>query len=134
MYGFAGRGPSKMRVRKLSGLIQKIKETYPIEVCLSPGLLDEDDTQQLKEAGLDRLNHNLNTAEDYYKEICNTHTYQDRMNTLFAAKKAGLEMCSGIIVGMGETPEDRLEVAFKLREMNVASIPVNFYMPVKGMN
>ena len=129
---FAGRGPSKKRVEKLSGLVKKIKETYPIQVCLSPGLIDDADEQQLKEAGLDRLNHNLNTSEQMYEKICTTHTYQDRLNTLKSAQKAGLETCSGMIVGMGETADDIIEVALKLRDLKSPSIPVNFYMPVEG--
>jgi biotin synthase len=129
---FAGRGPSKPRVKKLAGLIEKIKGTYPIQVCLSPGLIDDADALQLKAAGLDRLNHNLNTSKSYYEKICTTHTYEDRVNTLLSAQKAGLETCSGVIIGMGETDDDLLEVMFKLREMKAKSIPVNFYMPVEG--
>lgn len=129
---FAGRGPSKPRVKKLAGLIEKIKTTYPIQVCLSPGLIDDADARQLKSAGLDRLNHNLNTSKAYYETICTTHTYEDRVNTLLSAQKAGLETCSGVIIGMGESADDLLEVMFKLREMNSRSIPVNFYMPVEG--
>ncbi len=86
---FAGRGPSKPRVKKLSSIIKQIKSTYPIQVCLSPGLIDDEDAQCLKEAGLDRLNHNLNTSEKRYNTICSTHTYQDRLNPLLSAQKAG---------------------------------------------
>ena len=123
---FAGRGPSKGRVERLSNLIRKIKETYPLEVCVSPGLLDEEKAKTLKEAGLDRLNHNLNTSEEHYKSICTTHTYEDRLNTLKAARKAGIKLCSGIIVGLDESIEDIVEVAQTLREVQAASIPVNF--------
>ena len=101
-------------------------------MCLSPGLITDEDATVLKEAGLDRLNHNLNTSEKHYESICSTHTYQDRLNTLFSAQKAGLETCSGLIVGMGETAEDIIEVAFKLRELKTPSIPVNFYIPLEG--
>lgn len=129
---FAGRGPSKTRVQKLCSLIDEIKSTYPIQVCLSPGLIDDEDAQNLKAAGLDRLNHNLNTSAEHYAKICTTHTYQDRLNTLYSAQKAGLETCSGMIVGMGESNEDILEVAFKLRDLKTPSIPVNFYIPIQG--
>ncbi len=129
---FAGRGPSKGRVKKLANLVRSIKQEYPIQVCLSPGLIDLEDAQVLKEAGLDRLNHNLNTSEAHYKTICSTHTYEDRLNTLFSAQQVGLETCSGLIVGMGESHEDILEVALKLRELNTPSIPVNFYIPLEG--
>lgn len=129
---FAGRGPSEKRVEKLAQLIQKIKQEFPIEICISAGLLDAPKAKILKEAGLDRLNHNLNTSEDHYPKICTTHTYQDRMNTLAAAKQAGLQLCSGVIVGMGESVGDLLDVAFSLAKMNVESIPVNFLVPIEG--
>jgi biotin synthase len=129
---FAGRGPTIQRVQKLSALIRQIKETYPIEVCLSPGLLTQEATDMLKGAGLDRLNHNLNTSESYYPEICNTHTFQDRLNTLKAARTSGIELCSGMIAGLGETTNDIILVAKKLRELGTKSIPVNFYMAVEG--
>ncbi len=129
---FAGRGPTKQRVEKLSGLIQKIKSTYPIQVCLSPGLLDQEGTDMLKAAGLDRLNHNLNTSERYYPEICDTHTFQDRLNTLQAAKNSGIELCTGMIAGLGEQSDDIIQVAQKLRDVEAQSIPINFYMAIDG--
>lgn len=129
---FSGRGPSKKNVEKLSGLIRKIKETYPIQVCLSPGLVDDDDAKALKEAGLDRFNHNLNSSESFYPSICSTHTYQDRLNTLQSVKKAGISMCSGMIVGLGETPQDVVDVLVTLGELESPSIPINFYMPIEG--
>ncbi len=128
----AGRGPSMDRTEQFAQLIRQIKETYPIEVCLSCGLIDDAKANVLAEAGLDRLNHNLNTSERMYEKICTTHTYQDRLNTLQSAKRAGLESCSGLIVGMQETTEDILEVAFTLRELEVPSIPVNFLIPIEG--
>ncbi|RAP33014.1 biotin synthase BioB [Candidatus Marinamargulisbacteria bacterium SCGC AG-410-N11] len=128
----AGRGPSKRRVSKLAELISKIKEKYPIQVCLSPGLLNDESATTLKEAGLDRLNHNLNTSKNRYQEICSTHTYQDRLNTLQSAKKAGLELCSGMIVGMGESNEEIIELATKFKELEVPSIPINFFIPIEG--
>jgi biotin synthase len=130
---FAGRGPSSRRSEHLARIIRQIKSQYPsLDVCVSAGLLDEEKAHTLKEAGLDRLNHNLNTSARHYPGICTTHTYEDRLRTLRAARQAGLRLCSGIIVGMGETAEDILEVAYTLREMNVESIPVNFYMPIAG--
>ncbi|MDA0322347.1 MAG: biotin synthase BioB [Verrucomicrobia bacterium] len=129
---FAGRGPSKRRVERLCGLITKIKQAYPIQVCLSPGLLDREDTANLKAAGLDRLNHNLNTSEARYPSICTTHTYQDRIHTLEAANQSGLELCSGMICGMGETPDEISGIAHTLRELGVSSIPVNFLIPIAG--
>lgn len=113
-------------------MIQAVKARYPIEVCLSVGLIDEPAARTLKEAGLDRLNHNLNTSESHYPKICSTHTYQDRMNTLRAAQSAGLACCSGVIVGMGEENSDLIRVAKELRRLEVASIPVNFFLPIDG--
>ena len=128
----SGRGPSLRRTQKLAQLIRQVKEQYPIEVCVSAGLLDEEKARILADAGLDRFNHNLNTSESHYPTICSTHEYQDRINTLTAAKKCGIQPCSGLIVGMGESSLDIIEVAFKLRELEVPSIPVNFLIPIEG--
>ncbi len=128
----SGRGASQNRVAHLARLIQNIKAKYPIELCLSVGLIEREAAQTLKAAGLDRLNHNLNTSEIHYPKICSTHTYQDRMETLKAAKAAGLACCSGVIVGMGEKARDIIEVAKVLRRLEVSSIPVNFFLPIPG--
>ncbi len=129
---FAGRGPSEKRIDHLAGLIKDIKKQYAIEVCVSAGLLDQNKAKTLKEAGLDRLNHNLNTSAQHYPKICTTHTYEDRLQTLSAARQVGLQLCSGVILGMGEKAEDILEMVYTLSEMKVESIPVNFYIPIKG--
>ena len=128
----SGRGPSQKRVTQLAQLIQSVKAKFPLEVCLSVGLIDQPAAQTLKDAGLDRLNHNLNTSESHYPSICSTHTYQDRINTLHAAHAVGLSCCSGVIVGMGEENEDLVRVAKELRRLEVASIPVNFFLPIEG--
>lgn len=130
---FAGRGPSATRVAHIAKLIREIKAKYPpLQVCVSPGLLDEGQARILKEAGLDRLNHNLNTSQRNYPNICTTHTYADRLNTLASARRADIQLCSGMIAGMGETHQDILEVVYTLRELQVESIPVNFYIPIAG--
>jgi len=128
----SGRGPSERRIEYLVQLIKKIKSLYPIHICVSAGLIGEGGVQKLKDAGLDRLNHNLNTSEIFYPKICTTHTYQERLNTLKAANSVGLEICSGIIVGMGETHRDVIDVALNLRELKSPSIPVNFLIPIEG--
>jgi biotin synthase len=128
----SGRGPTLERARQLASVVKEIKARYPIEVCLSVGLLEAEHARILADAGLDRLNHNLNTSESHYPEICTTHTYADRVRTLVAAKQAGIEPCSGLIVGMGEASRDVVEVAFRLRELEVPSIPVNFLIPIEG--
>ena len=129
---FSGRGPNNKRTQDLANLIKTIKATYPIEVCLSAGLLDNEKAKILKDSGLDRLNHNLNTSESHYESICSTHTYEDRLETLSAGKNAGLQLCSGIIIGMKETPTDIVNVATKLNELKVESVPVNFLLPIPG--
>jgi len=128
----SGRGPSLPQARALAGLVRQVKARFPIEVCLSVGILGEEHARILADAGLDRLNHNLNTSESHYPEICSTHDYADRVRTLVAARKAGIEPCSGLIVGMGEQSRDVVEVAFTLRELEVPSIPVNFLIPIDG--
>jgi len=128
----SGRGPTLDRTRRIGGLIREIKSRWPIQVCLSAGLMGDEHAQILKEAGLDRMNHNLNTSERRYDEITSTHSYADRVATLEAAKRNGIDSCSGMIVGMGEDSIDICEVAFKLRELEVPSIPVNFLIPIDG--
>ena len=128
----SGRGPTVERARRIGGLVREIKSRWPIEVCLSAGLMGDEHAQILKEAGLDRMNHNLNTSERRYDAITTTHTYADRIATLEAAKRNGIESCSGMIIGMGEESADIVEVAFRLRELEVPSIPVNFLIPIDG--
>ena len=129
---FAGRGPSKKRVEHLAQLVRDIKALFPIQVCISAGIIDKEDAQVLKHAGLDRLNHNINTSETNYPNICTTHTYADRIDTLQAAEQVGIELCSGIIVGMGERTEDLIELAKTFRELGVSSIPINYLIPFEG--
>jgi biotin synthase len=128
----SGRGPSLEATRRLAAIVRTVKERWPIEVCLSVGLLEEEHARVLAEAGLDRLNHNLNTSEAHYERVCSTHTFADRVRTLRAAKACGIEPCSGLILGMGERSEDVVDVAFRLRELEVPSIPVNFLVPIAG--
>lgn len=130
---FSGPKPSKERVEKLLGIIKRIKSTYNIQVCVSPGFIDIEDAQKLKAAGLNRLNHNLNTSEKYYPEICTSHTYNDRIKTINAAKAASLEICSGCIIGMGEAPQDIINIAKTLHSLKIESIPVNFFLPIPGL-
>jgi len=129
---FAGRGPSLSRVQKLADLIREIKSHYPLEICVSAGLLNDEKAQILKDAGLDRLNHNLNTSERHYPKICTSHTFADRLETLQAARQAGIQLCSGVIVGMGEEDTDVIDAAKRLRKLKAESIPVNFLMDIPG--
>jgi biotin synthase len=128
----SARGPSIETTHKLADLVRKVKASHPIEVCLSVGLLGDEHAKILAEAGLDRLNHNLNTSEERYGEICSTHTFQDRVATIQAAQRNGIGACSGLIVGMGESSDEIVEVAQRLRDLEVPSIPVNFLIPIEG--
>jgi len=128
----SGRGPTLAYTRRLAEIIRDVKQRHPLEVCLSVGLVDDERAHILAEAGLDRLNHNLNTSASHYPSICSTHDHQDRVDTLKAAQRNGIGTCSGIIMGMGERSEDLVEVAFELRELQVPSIPVNFLIPIDG--
>ena len=128
----SGRGPSQREIDAVTRVVPEIKERYGLKICACLGLLTPDQARELKACGVDRVNHNLNTSRDHYDEICSTHTYQDRVDTLNAVRDAGLELCSGGIVGMGEEPEDVVNMAFELRELGVHSIPINFLNPVDG--
>ena len=128
----SGRGPTLERTQYLAQVIRRINAEVGIKTCLSIGLIDAEQAKLLKESGLDRLNHNLNTSERHTPDIVRTHSFQDRIKTLQAAQQAGLDLCSGMIVGMGESNQDILEVAYKLREMDVPSIPINFLIPIPG--
>lgn len=127
----SGRGPDERDIDHMCEAIARIK-AMGMRTCLSAGLLDEEKAVRLKTAGLDRLNHNLNTSEGHYESICKTHSYADRMQTLAMAKKAGLGVCSGLIVGMNESTDDLVEVAYALKSINAESIPVNFLLPIEG--
>jgi len=130
---FSGKGQAESRIKHLVKLIKKIKSKYNIEVCVSPGFITEDQAKILKSAGLNRLNHNINTSEKHYPKICTSHPFAKRIETLNAAQNAELDICSGVIVGMGEREEDVVDAALTLRKFkNVKSIPVNFLLPIEG--
>ena len=129
---YAGRRGSEQRIERIADLVRTIKEQYPIEVCVSAGIMDKKSTLLLKKAGLDRLNHNLNTSSSQYAKICTTHTFTDRLNTLKAARNADLEVCSGIIAGMGETAVELVDLAMMLHNLEAKSIPINFLLPIAG--
>jgi len=128
----SGRGPRPKEMAEIVPAVRAIKEQTPLSLCCSLGLLTPEDAKALKAAGVDRINHNLNTSEAFYGEICSTHTYGDRVETLQNARDAGLELCSGGIVGMGESDEDLIDMALALREIRPDSIPINFLHPVEG--
>lgn len=128
----ATRGPSQRDLDTVCEAVRRIKAEMDINVCTSLGLLREGQAEQLAAAGVSRFNHNLETARERYGEICTTHRWEDRVATVRRAKAAGLEACCGGIVGLGETLDDRVSLAFELRELEVESIPVNFLDPRPG--
>jgi biotin synthase len=128
----SARGPSNREMDAITSIVPRIKEQFNLKICACLGLLTPDQAEQLKACGVDRVNHNLNTGEAFYGDICTTHTYQDRVATLRAVRGAGMELCSGGIVGMGEAPTDVVQMAFALRDLEVESIPVNFLNPITG--
>lgn len=127
-----GRAPTPEDLRVFCEAFRRIKRECRIHLCVSPGLLTREQARQLKEAGADRINHNLETSRRYFPALCSAHGYDDRLATLKHAREAGLELCCGGLVGAGETLEDRVDLAFSLRELAVHSIPVNFFDPRKG--
>lgn len=128
----ATRAPSQRDLDVVCEAARRIKAEIDITLCASLGLLTPEKARRLKEAGIDRFNHNLETSERYFAEVATTHTWQSRVETVRIAKEAGLEACCGGIVGMGETEDDVIDLAFALRELAVESVPVNFLDPRPG--
>lgn len=128
----SGRVPSKSDFEKILEMIKAVASIKGIHCCASLGLLSEEQVKQIKEAGVERYNHNINTSERYHKFICQSHNFKDRVNTVKLIKKHGIEACTGVIIGMGETREDRIDMALSLRELNPKTVPVNFLTPIKG--
>jgi len=128
----SGRGPTDEEIDHFCDVTREIKKSLSLEICICLGIMSESQARRLKDAGVGWVNHNLNTSERFYPEICSTHTYQDRVETVRNVRKAGLLTCSGGIVGMGETDEDILELAFACRQLKMDSIPINFLHPIKG--
>jgi biotin synthase len=129
----SGRGPSARDLGRVIETVQSIKHAYDdLEICVSLGLLEQGQPEQLVEAGVFAYNHNLNTSEGRYEDICSTHTFADRQATLDLAHRGGLSPCSGAIFGMGEDDDDIVDVAFALRALEPDSVPINFLMPFEG--
>ncbi|HWR42775.1 biotin synthase BioB [Sporomusa sp.] len=117
---------------QIVALIQYVSEQSGMGICANLGTISNDQALRLAQAGVKRYAHNLETSERFYPEVCTTHPYQERFNTLIAAKNAGLELCSGGIIGLGEAWEDRISLAVTLRELDVDSIPINILNPIQG--
>ncbi|MEU5212833.1 biotin synthase BioB [Streptomyces sp. NPDC020742] len=129
----SGRGPTDKDVDRVSETISAIKEQNEgVEVCACLGLLSDGQAERLRSAGADAYNHNLNTSEATYGDICTTHDFSDRVSTVQQAQEAGMSACSGLIAGMGESDADLVDVVFALRELDPDSVPVNFLIPFEG--
>ena len=132
----AARGATARDIEHLGDAIAEIRQDPQLchlEICTSLGLLDAQKCRDLKAAGVDYVNHNLNTGEQHYPKICSTHTYEDRLNTIRNVQSAGLHTCAGGIVGMGESIDDLIDMAFQLRAMEIESIPINVLIRIKGV-
>jgi biotin synthase len=129
----SGRGPTDHELGQFTDNVRAVREKFPqLEICACLGLLSDGQAEKLKASGVFAVNHNLNTSERHYEEICSTHTYADRVDTVEKVQQAGLSACSGALVGMGQTAEDILDLGYALRAMQVESLPVNFLMPIPG--
>ena len=128
----SGKRVSKKEIDEICKIVKALKETGKIIPCVSLGLIDEEDMNKLTAAGVTRYHCNMESSPSYFGELCTTHTQEEKIKTLKAAEKAGLSLCSGGIIGMGETMVDRIELALLLRDLNVKSIPINFLNPIKG--
>jgi biotin synthase len=129
----SARGPSPRDVDHFAQAARRIRAELPgIELCVSLGIMGEPEARELHAAGIDYVNHNLNTSRRHHPAICSTHTYDDRVATVESARRAGMAACSGVIVGMGETDDDLVDVAQALAALRVESLPVNFLHPIDG--
>lgn len=128
----SGRKLPDDEIDKMCKVIERIKKEVSISVCASLGLLNEDNLKKLKKAGLTRIHNNIETSKNNFPNICTTHTFEDKIKTIKLAKSLGLEVCSGGIIGLGENIEDRIDMAFTLRDLEIKSVPVNILNAIKG--
>ncbi|MBW7459342.1 biotin synthase BioB [Paenibacillus sepulcri] len=128
----SGKGPTDKELEQVADAVQEIRRTMPLKICACLGLLKDGQAERLAEAGVHRYNHNLNTSKANYPAITTTHTYGQRVETVEKVKAYGMSPCSGVIIGMGETHQEIVEMAFALRELDVDSIPVNFLNAIPG--
>lgn len=126
----SGKTPDESDFDRMLEMIKELNTIDNIKCCASIGILNEEQAKKLKEAGLVRFHHNINTCRSYYPEVCTTHSFEDRINTCKLVKKYGMELCCGVILGMGESVEQRIEMALELAEIEPDSIPINILMPI----
>ena len=128
----SGRSPGERVFGKVLDAVRAVREKHDLKICACLGLLNREQVLRLKEAGVETINHNLNTSANFTPEVVNTHTFDDRVGTVQAVKDAGMKTCSGGILGMGESDDDVIDLALSLRALEVKSVPVNFLIPVPG--
>ncbi len=128
----SGRSVSKKDLERFCTLYREISEKTGLYLCASMGLLDEEGMNMLKKAGVRRYHCNMETSSGFFKHLCTTHTPADKKETISAARRCGMEVCSGGIIGMGETMDDRIDFAFELKDLDVDSVPINILNPIKG--
>lgn len=128
----SGRGIVGSEFEKVLEIYEELNKKSKIDLCASLGILGHEEFVKLKETGINMYHHNLETSREYYKNICTTHSYDERIDTINAAARAGMAICSGGIIGLGESLEDRVKLAFQVKELGVKSIPINILNPVKG--
>ena len=126
----SGKTPEESDFDKMLEMIKEINKIEGLKSCASIGILTEEQAKKLAQAGLKRFHHNINTAGSYYPEVCTTHSFEERINTCKLVKKYGMELCCGVILGMGETVEQRVEMALTLAQLKPDSIPVNILIPI----
>jgi biotin synthase len=128
----SGRGPSDGEVDKIAAIIAEIRVRIGIKVCASLGIMNGKQLKRLKDAGMSRYHHNLETSREYFDRIVSTHSFEERLDTIRAAQEEGLEVCAGGIVGLGESEDDRISLAVTLAELGVDSVPFNILIPLPG--
>jgi biotin synthase len=128
----SGKGPTAKELDQVVSAVEEIRATMPLKICACLGILKDDQAKRLAEAGVHRYNHNLNTSKSNYSSITTTHTYDQRVDTVEQVKTSGMSPCSGVIIGMGETNTEIVEMAFALRELDADSIPINFLNAIPG--
>lgn len=128
----SGRKLSRREVREAAEIVRELKKETSLEICLSAGLLTAEEFQLLAQAGVCRCHCNLETCENFFPHVCSSHTFADKLKTIEAAHSAGLDICSGGIIGMGESRQNRIELALTLRKLEIRSIPINILEPIKG--
>lgn len=128
----SGRKPKKKELLYLAEILKQMQKKQKINRCASLGLLEKEEYLYLKEHGLERVHNNLESSENFFPNVCTTHSFADKIASIKLALECGLEVCSGGIFGLGESLEDRIDMAFSLQELGILSVPINILFPIKG--